>query len=292
MKKISALLIIISGILWGCMGVFSTALQDLGFNSIEGSAIRLVFCAVILAIINANKLKIKLKDLWIFTLLGLASILTMSISYFESIKRSSLTLASILLYTAPIMVTVMSAIFYKEKLTLKKIISLTGAILGIVLISGFDKTASISTDGLLFGLLSGFSYALYSIIGKFALRKYQPVTVSTYAFIFASIGALFLCNIPSMTKTVIETANITISLLIMVGCGVVTAAIPYTLYTLGLKYIPAGNASILACVEPLTATIIGITFYGDQIGFASILGIVLILGAVTLLSLSKTSKKM
>ncbi len=290
MKKLSVLFIITAGVLWGCMGVFSGELQKLGFNSVEGSAIRLIFCAVILALTNFNKLKIKLKDIWMFALIGIASILTMSITYFESIKRSSLTIASILLYTAPVMVTLMSAIFYKEKLTTKKLISLTAAISGIILISGFDTSSPITTSGLVFGLLSGFSYALYSIIGKYILKKYEPITVSAYAFIFASVGVLFMCNIPSMADRIIKSSDIMYTLLIMLGCGVITAAIPYTLYTLGLKYIPAGKASILACVEPLTATVIGISFYGDKLGLTSICGIILIFFGVSLLSLSKNTQ--
>ena len=272
------------------MGVFSKELQKMGFTSVEGSAIRLIFCAVLLTIINFKYLKIHPKDIWLFALIGITSILTMSSTYFESIKRSSLTIASILLYTAPIMVTVLSALLYKEKLTLKKIFSLIGAILGIILISGFDSTSSLTTLGLVFGLLSGFSYALYSIIGKYILKKYPPQTVSTYAFIFASIGAVFLCDIPAMATKASGTTDLLFTILIMAGCGTITAAIPYTLYTYGLKYVPAGKASILACVEPLTATIIGISFYGDKLGLSSGLGIVLIIGAVTALSIQKPTQ--
>jgi len=284
MKKLSTLFIITAGILWGTMGVFSTALENLGFTSTEGSAIRVISCALILAVINFKKLKIDLKDLWQFVLIGIFSILTMSITYFESIKQSSLTLASILLYTAPVMVTLMSAVLYREKITPVKFFCLIAAVLGIIMISGLDSSVSISMPGLIYGLLSGFSYALYSIIGKLILKKYEPITVSTYAFIFASLGSVFLCDVPGIIHGALHTQNVFHTLLIMAGCGIVTAAIPYALYTIGLKYVPAGKASILACVEPLTATVIGITFYGDLLGMVSALGIILIIVAVGVLS--------
>ena len=117
MKKLSSLFIITAGIFWGCIGIFANELTAMGFNSLESSAIRLISCAFIFIIINFKKLKIRLKDMWQFVLIGIASILTMSITYFESIKHSSLSLASILLYTAPMMVILMSALFYKEKMT-------------------------------------------------------------------------------------------------------------------------------------------------------------------------------
>ncbi len=286
MKKISSLLIILSGILWGLMGVFSNALNSIGFTSIQGSAIRIILCALMLTAINFKYLKIEFKDIWKFALIGIFSILTMSTTYFESIRRSSLTLASILLYTAPVMVMVMSSVFYKEKITPKKLLCLVGAIVGIIMISGIDSKVKLSKAGLMYGLLSAFSYALYSIIGKMILKKYSPVTVSTYAFIFASIGVLFICNIPQIVKISCNSAGVFYTFAIMAGCALVTAAIPYTLYTLGLKYVPAGTASVLACVEPLTATVIGISFYGDKLGIISFIGIILIFMAVGFLSFS------
>lgn len=286
MKKLSSFFIIAAGILWGLMGVFSGELNNLGFNSAEGTAIRLISCALIFILINFKKLRVDIKDLWQFVMIGIFSILTMSYTYFESIRLSSLTLASILLYTAPVMVTLMSVMFYREKITPGKIICLTGAISGIVMISGIDTKISLTVPGLTYGLLSAFSYALYSIIGKNLLKKYEPVTVSSYAFIFAALGSVFTVDLPTMVCTFIDSSNLLYTLGIMIGCGVVTAAIPYTLYTLGLKHIPAGKASILACVEPLTASVMGICFYGDRIGLVSITGILLILLAVTFLSIS------
>ena len=214
----------------------------------------------------------------------------MSYTYFESINYSSLTLASILLYTAPVMVTVMSVIFYKESLSLKKILCLVGAVAGIVLISGVDKSISLTKAGLIYGLLSGFSYALYSIIGKRLLKTYEPITVSSYAFIFAAVASFFIIDVPHMTSTLISSKEPIYTCAVMIGCGLFTAAIPYTLYTLGLKYTPAGKASILACVEPLTASVIGIMFYGDKIGCISSVGIILIITAVIVLSLPNNKR--
>jgi len=270
--------------LWGLMGVFSNTLSKIGFSSMEGTAIRLISCALIFIIINFKKLKINPKDIWQFVLIGVFSIFAMSFTYFESIKCSSLTVASVLLYTAPIMVTLMSYIFYHEQMTLKKLLCLIGSVLGVVLISGVDKTVNITSRGLVYGILSGFSYALYSILGKMILKKYEPITVASYAFIFAALCSLFTVDFGYIANVVTRSENIIKTLSVMVGCGIVTAAIPYTLYTLGLKNTPAGKASVLACVEPLTATLFGVTIYGDKLGIVSVTGIVLIILSVGVLS--------
>ena len=178
MKKIYALSIILAGIFWGTIGVFAKALTQFGFNSFQNSTIRLVGAAIMLLIINRKHLKIKVRDLWMFALLGTASLFSMSFVYFQAIKYTSLSLAAILLYTAPIMVTIMACVFYHEKISALKIFALLFAFLGIVLISGFDTKSNVTTVGIIYGLLSALAYSLYSIIGKFILKKYSTKTTS------------------------------------------------------------------------------------------------------------------
>ena len=287
MKKIYALSIILAGIFWGTIGVFAKVLTQFGFNSFQNSTIRLVSAAIMLFIINRNHLKIKAKDLWMFALLGTASLFSMSFVYFQAIKYTSLSLAAILLYTAPIMVTIMACVFYHEKISALKISALVFAFLGIVLISGFDKTTNVTPVGIIYGLLSALAYSLYSIIGKFILKKYSTKTTITYAFIFAGIVSLFVCDFDSFSKVIVSCDSKLLLILTMIGMGAFSAAIPYTLYTIGLNHIPAGKASILACVEPLTATLVGVMFFNEKLGVISVIGIIFILCAVTALSFSK-----
>jgi len=280
-------MIILAGIFWGIIGVFSKTLSELGFTSIDNSAIRLVVAAIVFSLINRKHLKINLRDWWMFALLGIASVFFMTFVYFEAIKYTSISVASILLYTAPIMVTVMSCIFFHEKMSVLKITTLILTFTGIVMISGYDPSINLSAIGIFYGLMSGFSYSLYSIIGKFVLKKYSSESTTTYAFIFAALAAVIICDFSSFANTFSAVENKAFLILMLLGTGVFTAVIPYTLYTIGLKHIPAGKASVLASVEPLTATLVGVMFYSEKLGFVSILGIVLILGSVIMLSVSK-----
>lgn len=286
MKKIYSLMIIAAGILWGTLGVFGKILAGYGFNSAQCAAMRLTSAAVILTAVNIKNLKVNPNQLWKFALLGLFGMFGMTFVYFEAIKRTSISVAAVLLYTAPIMVTVMSAVIYHERLTGRKITALLAAFLGIVLVSGFNA-AGATPIGIALGLLSGFFYALYSIIGKYALKDNRAETATNYAFIFSAPVALAACNPASLLATAASAPNKPVVILTMAALGIVTSVIPFSLYTKALVHVPAGKASIMASVEPLAATLFGIALYGEKLTFMSVLGMAAILLAVALLGTSE-----
>ena len=85
----------------------------------------------------------------------------------------------------------MSVLFFREKLTGRKLLALALAFGGCVLVSGISG-GGLTLSGLLFGLGSGFGYGLYSILGTVALRRYSPYTVTTWTFLFAAVGSWFI----------------------------------------------------------------------------------------------------
>jgi drug/metabolite transporter (DMT)-like permease len=290
MKKYAWLFILAAGVLWGSMGIFVDRLTDMGFTTLQSAALRICSAAVmyvIFTLITDRKLlKIKLRDFPVFCGLGFASILAMTCFYFLAIKNTSYSVAAILLYTAPIMVSVMSVAFFKEKFGKEKLIALSVAFLGCILVSGLSTGENIKTIGILFGLASGLAYALYSIFGKVALEKYHPYTVSTYAFVFAAAGTLFVCDIPGIISTSVQQSNNSLLVINIVLTGLITAFMPFVLYTVGLKNTEAGKAAIIASVEPLAATVCGV-LKGQPLGLGAICGIVCILTAVVIVSLPK-----
>ena len=204
------ILIIIAGLFWGSMGIFVRHLNDLGFTSIQVACLRLTVAGVIFAVILLIKdpkgFKIKPKDIPLFLALGIVSILFFTCCYFTAIRLMTMSTAAILLYTSPIWVMVLAIIFLKEKITLQKVIALILAFIGCVLVSGFG--GKITVIGILVGLGSGLGYALYSIFGTFALRKYSPFTVTTYTFLIAGLGSIFVSNPADLTDKISKTANL------------------------------------------------------------------------------------
>ncbi|MCR5206525.1 MAG: DMT family transporter [Lachnospiraceae bacterium] len=286
-RLIGSLLIIIAGCFWGSMGIFVRRLGTYGFDSIQIVSIRVtlaaLFFAIILLVKDHSGFKIALKDIPLFLGLGFGSILFFTICYFTAITMMSLSTAAILLYTSPIWIMLMSVLFFKEKLTKKKLIALAIAFTGCVLVSGISGEG-ISPLGLFIGLGSGIGYGLYSILGTIALRKYSPYTVTTYTFIFAAVGSWFICRPSEMISKFSEASDFTFLILFCGLTALITAVIPFLAYTLGLRNVEASKAGIIATIEPMVATLIGIVVFSEPLTLFSGIGMILILAAVIILN--------
>lgn len=288
MEIIAALCIIAAGILWGTMGIFVRVFRAWGFSTIQITALRIllaaVFFVVFLAVTNPGKLKIKCRDIPLFAGLGVGSIFLMSVTYFSTMQRTSLGAAAILLYTAPVFVMLMSVLFLKEKLTMRKLAALGTAFLGCILVTGIGGDMQMDVSGIMTGLLSGLSYALYSILGSFALRRYHPYTVSAYAFITAAAAELCICHPVQMVQMAMNSDNTWQIWGLAAVMALCTAFAPYLLYTMGLRRVEAGKAAIMATVEPMVATILGVAVFDEELTVWIIIGIVMILLAVAILN--------
>ncbi len=289
-----SLVYIISGAaLWGTMGLFVRHINSAGFTSLDICFFRsigtAVFLLVFLLIFNKNALKINPRHMWIFLGTGLLSIAFFNYCYFTTITRTSLSIAAVLLYTSPAWVILMSALFFKEKLTANRVIAVFMAILGCVCVSGIFGTGHLSPSipNLLIGTGAGIGYALYSIFSRIALNKgYSTMTITFYTFLIAALGVspfLSTYNIPGKLL-----ANPT-CLLPVAGLVLVATLLPYILYTTGLKNTTNSTASILACIEPVVATLLGIILYGEGMSLLNLIGVLLILGASVVISLKNTS---
>ena len=286
-RNIGPLLIILAGCFWGSMGIFVRRLSTFGFSPIQIVALRITVAALafslLLLIKDRSGFRIALRDLPLFLGLGFGSILFFTVCYFSAITIMPLSTAAILLYTSPIWIMLMSVLFFREKLNRIKLIALALAFAGCVLVSGISGEG-LTMTGLLLGLGSGIGYGLYSILGTIALRKYSPYTVTTYTFLFAAAGSWLVCSPADMISKFSAAENLAGLLLFCVLTGLVTAVIPFLAYTLGLRTVEASRAGILATIEPLVATLVGIVVFSEPLTLLSGLGIVLILAAVVLLN--------
>lgn len=284
-KVISVIMILTAATGWGIIGVFSRPLADSGLNAIQITFIRSIVVTIGMGIFLLLKDRtlfcIKLKDFWIFLGTGLASILFFNICYFLTIEHTTLATASVLLYTAPCFVMLMSALFFKEKITFQKLTALVLAFSGCMLASGFVG-GDVSILVLLTGIGSGFGYASYSIFGKIALKKYHSLTVVFYTFAVATLGLLPFSHIQIIASTM---ANDFSSALTGLGLGIISTFIPFIFYTSGLKHVEAGKASVMAFTEPMVATIAGIVIFKEALHLSNAIGILMIFFAIILLNI-------
>ncbi|MGN0426289.1 MAG: DMT family transporter [Agathobacter sp.] len=283
MKKAAPFLIVLAGVLWGSMGLFVRTLNEKGLQSMDIVALRAVVTAVALFVFllfyDRRLFRIRVKDLWCFLGTGICSILFFNYCYFKAIMLTSLSVAAVLLYTAPAFVMVLSFFLFKEKLTKRKCVSLVMTFASCVLVTGIvGDSVGLSAGGLLAGLGAGFGYALYSIFGRYALEKgYHSLTITFYTFVVAAVGTFFLADIPRVAETVTADAPM---LLFAVAFGVLCTVVPYLTYTIGLKYVENSKASIIASIEPVTATLLGCMCFHEEFTVEGILGSILVLCAM------------
>ena len=292
-RNAGQVLIILAGCFWGSMGIFVRKLSEYGLSPIQIVAVRITVAALAFALLllvkDRSGFRIALRDLPLFLGLGLGSILFFTVCYFSAITMMPLSTAAILLYTSPIWIMLMSVLFFREKLNRNKLIALALAFAGCVFVSGISG-GGLTVTGLLLGLGSGIGYGLYSILGTIALRKYSPYTVTTYTFLIAAAGSWFVCSPADLISRFAAGNPVEIALFSCLT-GLVTAVIPFLAYTLGLRTVEASKAGILATIEPMVATLVGMIVFSEPLTLLSGLGIVLILTAVILLNRKQPAEK-
>lgn len=286
-KKLSSLCVILAGVLWGIISIFVSYLADAGFSSIEICFMRIFSCAVMLLLFllcyDRRLLKIELKDIWMFVGTGIISLTLFSLCYFTTIINTEASIAVSLLYTSPVFIMLFSAVLFKEKINIRKSFSIAMTVVGCALVSGFVGAGTgMGIRSLLIGICSGLFYALYSIFARFALKKYQTLTINFYTFLFSSIGFALIVKPSGISHIVSASPKV---LLIAVLSGFLCGVLPYLFYTAGLKGLDTSVAGVLVAVEPLVGAVVGIVGFKENAGILKLLGIVLILASIVVSSI-------
>ena len=287
MKKFAGVLILIAGVLWGSMGLFVRTLNAEGLVSMEivglRAAVTTAALFLFLLVFDRKLFRIRWKDLWCFLGTGICSIVFFNYCYFKAITLTSLSVAAILLYTAPAIVMVLSYFLFGEKLTRRKLLSLVMTFVGCVLVTGIlTEKGSVSAGGILVGLGAGLGYALYSIFSRYALEKgYASLTITFYTFLIAAITSCFLADMGKVARVTSGSAG---SFFFCLAFGVLCTVVPYLTYTLGLQHVENTKASIIASVEPVTATLLGALLFHEKLTVSGVLGVGLVLAALALCS--------
>lgn len=280
-----------AGIMWGIMGVFIRYLSALGLGSLEIGEIRILFAllatSVYLSIRHRKLMRIRLKDLWCFVGSGVLSVMLFCYTNFKAMQYIPISVATILVYTSPIFVTLLSALLFRERITAKTVLALALSFFGCVLVCGFGSEGALSPFGIVLGLISGFVFSLYSIFSRLAInRGYCAWTITFYSFLLCVLAGAIFCDWSSIAKVMSVSSHWPW----VAGLGVCCGFVPYLLYGLSLERIRSSSASVLSSIEPVVATLVSVCVFHEPFGITSILGIVLVLAAIVLLSRNTVSK--
>ena len=277
--------ILLAAALWGIIGLWNRRLMAGGFSPTDIVVVRnfggMVLLSVIFAIKDRSVFRVKKEHLKYFFGTGVVSVVLFTVCYFSCQKVCSLAVASILLYTAPSFVVLLSAVLWKEPVTKKKLLALFLTLVGCALVCGvFSGGLTVTLGGILLGLGAGFFYALYSVFGRYALDHYSSMTVTVWTFLFAGPGSLVL--VPG-SKTLGPALSQMEMWLTAAGLVVFSTVLPYIFYTKGLSRVEPGKASIMASLEPVVAALAGILAFGEPISAATVAGIICVLAGVVIL---------
>ena len=133
-----ALAVLCAGVAWGVISLFVRALSAAGLRPLQISLIRMVTSTVcffpLMALRDPAKLRIRLRDLWMFVGTGIVSVVLFNSLYFYTTVQSQASVAVVLLYTSPAFVLLLSALIFKEKITRLKLLCLGMTVLGCALV--------------------------------------------------------------------------------------------------------------------------------------------------------------
>ena len=284
-KRLAAYGSILAGAaLWGIIGLWNRNLMELGLSPTSIVVVRnfggMALLALFFALRDRRVFRVRRAHLKYFFGTGVVSVVLFTCCYFTCQQLCSLAVASILLYTAPAIVVILSAILWREPITRRKVAALGLTLVGCALVCGvFAGDLTVTVPGILLGLGAGFFYALYSVFGRYALAHYDSMTVTVWTFLFAGPASLVLLRPGEMAAAFAKPAFWPLA----AGLVVFSTVLPYLLYTRGLSRVEAGQASIMASLEPVVASLTGVAVFGEPMGLATAGGIVCVLVGVSIL---------
>ncbi len=278
MKKIinPRLMMVLSMAIFGTISVF---VRKIPVSSGELALYRAVLATVLIAVyLLITKQKINFSEIKKEVPLLLISGIAVGINWillFEAYKHTTVSVATLSYYFAPVIVTIVCPILFKEKLTGKQIICFVMSTAGLVLIT---VTGNMSGNndliGILFGLGAAFFYATAVLLNKF-IRKVEGIHRTFLQFLSAVVVLL---------PYVLLTSGITLKNLDVTGwanlliVGFFHTGITYCMYFSSLKELPGQKAAILSYIDPLVAVMISVTVLGEAITLQQIAGGILIIG--------------
>jgi drug/metabolite transporter (DMT)-like permease len=285
----STAFVLLAALFWGLSGGIGGILIADGWDAFVVSfyrgAIGLLFVLVWL-MVKPDRSGLGSYRLWFWSAVAGLGVACNFGFYFLSIEEGSVAVAATLMYCAPVFVYLVSFVLGLEKPTTLKLSAITVVMVGIVLLTQiYDVRAEgITLLGIGAGLLAGMSYALFIFGFKYAAPHGSPQAILTIAFAVLALVLIW----PAGTEGVIDVLN-TEDWPLFAALGVLGAGLSFIIYIIGLNWTAPAVASIMAMVEPVTASLFGVWVLNESLAVSQLVGLGLILVTVTALSVASSS---
>ncbi|QUG40027.1 EamA family transporter [Psychrobacillus sp. INOP01] len=277
--------VLFGAILWGTTGTAQTFLPDSAHPFII-SAGRSASGGLFLLIIMVFLKKIKFRSWpWKHTLYAALCISLFQLLFFSSVRLTGVAIASVVaIGSAPVFSGLIEWVFLKMRPTKVWGISTGLAIIGCMFLFITKGEVSINPLGILYSLVAGIIFALYTMTSKYLLQKEEAISIVAMTF---SLSALLLTPFYFIfdVSWLKDVGNIGIIFYL----GLATTSVAYVLYGWGLRKIPASSALTLSLAEPTTAALLGVIVVGEILSATSWVGIGLLLGSIAILTFGSKS---
>lgn len=267
----------ISMVIFGTIGLFT---RYIGVSSGELALYRAVMAAVLIGgylLVTKQKIDFKgIKKELPFLLFSGAAMGINWILLFQAYRYTTISVATLSYYFAPVIVTVVSPFLFREKLTKKQLICFVMSTVGLVMITGIGELGQGGTDmlGILFGLGAAVFYATVILLNKF-IKNVEGIHRTLLQFLAAIVTLIpYVALTSGMTLEKLDG----LGWACLVAVGIVHTGITYCLYFSSLKELPGQKAAILSYIDPLVAVLISVVILGEEMSVPQIIGGLLILG--------------
>ncbi|MBS7155778.1 MAG: DMT family transporter [Butyricimonas faecalis] len=273
---------VIAAATYGMNPLFALPLYEAGMNPESVLFFRYLFAIPVLGAmikLRGRDFKLKRKEVFPLIIMGLLMALS-SLTLFQSYNYMAAGIASTLLFVYPIMVALIMAFLFKEKLTLQTILCIILALGGIALLYKGEDGSTLSLLGVLLVIVSALSYAIYIVAAnRPLLREIATLKLTFYVLVFGF--SLFLVRVDfGASLHVVDTWYLWGNLLAL---AVFPTAISFLCTTQAIQYIGSTPTAILGALEPLTAVFFGVTVFGESLTVRVGCGIMMIVFAVTII---------
>ena len=233
-----------------------------------------------------QRIKLPRPDLIQCLVLGMLGVAASNYFYYVAIQKTSVAIAIILQYTAPVWVLLYVVARGQQKFSLQKVAAVGVALAGIALTIGImgAKTASplrLDSYGFLAAMLASFSFAFYNVGGHRILARYDRWRVLVWTLISASVFWLFV-NPP---WRVLAAHYAPAQWGFLFAFSMISVLGSFSLYFLGLQYLEPTRAIIASCLEPVFSILLAAALLGESLRPIQTLGIVLVLSAIVIVQL-------
>jgi drug/metabolite transporter (DMT)-like permease len=233
-------------------------------------------------IMEKNRKKLTLKDIGLFTVLGLTGIALYNICFFLASKHAPVIKSSLFIASNPVLIVLLSGLFLKESISKNNIIGMIIALTGVTFIitDGHLLTLfQLGFEPIDFVLLGAvISWALYSVVGKVVLKKYSAVESTTYAVAFGTLFLLPFALVETSWQDV-QQANLT-TWAAIAHMSIFVTVVSFVMYYYGIKEVGAAKASIFINVMPVSAVLMATIYLGETFTWAHGVGAALVLSGV------------